>query len=34
MVEETARRAAHVDILREIGDDGVGDHLGSIVDEP
>jgi hypothetical protein len=34
MIEEKARCAAHVDILREIGDDTGGDHLGSIVDEP
>jgi hypothetical protein len=34
MIGERARRAAHVDIPREIGADTVGDHLGSIVDVP
>jgi hypothetical protein len=34
MVGERARYAAHVDFLREFGDDAVGDRPGFAVDEP
>ena len=34
MIEETARHAGHVDILRELIDGRVGDHAEFAVDEP
>jgi hypothetical protein len=33
-IEETTRHAEPVDILRDLTDSTVGDHVGSIVDEP
>jgi hypothetical protein len=34
MIGERAQCVAHVDIVREIDGDTVGEHLGSIVDVP